>query len=84
MAEQVIDDYTETAGAFRTKLRAVHGQQEGDPAKAAAAIIALVRTKDPTLRLPLGKTALKTIGMKLDSVASDLEIHRATAEGAVY
>ncbi len=83
-AREAIDDYAETAGAFRTKLQAVHGQQEGDPAKAAEAIIGLVRAENPTLRMPLGKAALKTIGLKLRSVASDVETHRATAEGAVY
>ncbi|MGB5355797.1 MAG: SDR family NAD(P)-dependent oxidoreductase, partial [Eudoraea sp.] len=83
-AENVIDDYSETAGAFRTKLKGVDGKQEGDPVKASKAIIDLVNSENPTLRLPLGKVALMTIGMKLDSVKSDLETNRKTAENAVY
>ncbi|MGB5700199.1 oxidoreductase [Muriicola sp.] len=83
-AESVIDDYSETAGAFRTKLKGVDGKQEGDPLKASKAIIDLVNSENPTLRLPLGKVALMTIGMKLDSVKSDLEKNRKTAEYAVY
>lgn len=84
LAKNVIGDYSQTAGTFRTKLKGVDGKQEGDPIKAAKAIIDLVYAENPTLRLPLGKTALITIGMKLESVKSDLETHRKTAEDAVY
>lgn len=83
-ADKLIDDYSETAGAFRSKLKGVDGKQEGDPIKASKAIINLVNSENPTLRLPLGKVALMTIGMKLDSVKSDLEKNREIAEQAVY
>ena len=83
-AKQVIADYANTAGAFRNKLKSVHGKQEGDPVKAAQAIINLVDSENPTLRLPLGKVALMTIGMKLDSVKSDLESNRVIAENVVF
>ena len=83
-AENRIADYSETAGAFRHKIKSVDGKQEGDPVKASKAIINLVNSENPTLRLPLGKVALVTIGMKLDSLKSDLETNRATAERAVY
>ncbi len=84
LAKKEIDDYSETAGAFRTKLKSVDGKQEGDPIKASKAIIDLVNSENPTLRLPLGKVALMTIGMKLESVKSDLETNRKVAENAVY
>ena len=84
LAKNEIDDYSETAGAFRTKLKSVDGKQEGDPIKASKAIIDLVNSENPTLRLPLGKVALITIGMKLESVKSDLETNRTVAENAVY
>ena len=83
-AKKVISDYSETAGAFRDKLKGIDGKQEGDPVKASQAIIDLVNSENPTLRLPLGKVALMTIGMKLDSIKSDLEANRKTAENAVY
>ncbi len=83
-AEIEIADYAETAGAFRAKLKSVDGKQEGDPEKAAKAIIDLANSENPTLRLPLGKLALKTISMKLASVKSDLENNRAIAENAVF
>jgi len=83
-AQKVINDYTETAGAFRTKLKGVDGKQEGDPEKAADAIINLVNSENPSLRLPLGKVALMTIGMKIDSVKSDLEKNKSISESCVY
>ncbi|MEQ8559945.1 MAG: oxidoreductase [Cytophagales bacterium] len=83
-AESIIDDYSETAGAFRAKLKGVDGKQEGHPEKAAKAIIDLVYSENPTLRLPLGKVPLITIGMKLDSVKSDLETNREIAKNAVF
>ncbi len=65
-------------------MQSADGKQEGDPVKAAKAIIDLVNSKNPTLRLPLGKTALITIKMKIDSVRSDLEANREIAKSAVY
>lgn len=83
-AKTIIEDYNETAGAFRNKLKNVDGKQEGSPEKAAKAIIDLVYSENPTLRMPLGKIALMTIKMKLDSVASDLKTHEKTASKSVY
>ena len=84
LAKNEIDDYSKTAGAFRTKIKSVDGKQEGDPIKASKAIIDLVNLENPTLRLPLGKVALMTIGMKLESVKSDLETNRKISENVVY
>jgi NAD(P)-dependent dehydrogenase (short-subunit alcohol dehydrogenase family) len=83
-AEQIIADYDETAGAFRQKLRSVHDQQEGDPVKAAQLIIDHVNDENATLRLALGSVPLKTIGMKIDSLQSDLDRNRETSLEAVY
>ncbi len=84
LAKMEIAAYAATAGAFRGKLKSVDGKQEGDPVKAAEAIIDLVRSENPSFRLPLGKVALMTIGMKLDSVRADLEANKHIAENAVY
>ncbi len=84
LAKNIIDDYSETAGAFRAKLKGVHLKQEGHPQKAAMAIFDLVVSDNPSLRLPLGKIALKTIKMKLDSVTADLKNNIKIAENAVF
>ena len=79
-----IDDYQATAGAFRERMRAVNGKQEGDPEKAAAAIYHITTLENPPLRLPLGKIPLTTIQAKLDSVQKDLNNWRGLAEGTVF
>ncbi|ADB38522.1 oxidoreductase [Spirosoma linguale] len=79
-----IADYDTTAGAFLDRMQQVNGQQEGDPAKAANAIVKLTRIDKPPLRLPLGKIALATITAKLQSMQADLDSGRAVAENAVY
>jgi NAD(P)-dependent dehydrogenase (short-subunit alcohol dehydrogenase family) len=83
-AVKIMEDYSETAGAFRSLLKSIDGKQEGDPLKAARAIIELVNSEKPSLRLPLGKVPLSTIGMKIDSLRQDLEKNRKIAEQAVY
>lgn len=84
VASGEIDDYGATAGAFKTKLQGVDGKQEGDPEKAALAIINHISQDNPTLRLPLGKVPLMTIGAKIESLKSDLDTNREVAEGAIY
>lgn len=83
-AKKVIYDYAETAGTFRNKLKGVHGKQEGDPVKAAKAILSYVAKENTPLRLPLGKVPLKTIQMKLDEVQNDLEINSAVAAEVTF
>jgi len=65
-------------------LLSVHDKQEGDPVKAAQLILDHVNNKDSTLRLALGSIPLKTIGMKIDSLQSDLDANRDTSLKAVY
>ena len=84
MAEQEIADYAGSAGQFRQRIKAVHGQQEGDPHKAAQALVALVHAGEAPLRLPLGKVALVSMQAKLDSVQRDLAWGRGIAESVVF
>ncbi len=57
-AEVSLPDYSETRGRFQRLLEMMDGRQPGDPAKAAAAIIAAVESNRPPLRLVLGKYAI--------------------------
>ncbi|OBG63458.1 oxidoreductase [Mycobacterium sp. E3339] len=54
----VIDDYADTAGKRRKENDTMHGNQAGDPARAAAAIIAAVESAEPPGFLLLGPDAL--------------------------
>ena len=84
LAARTIDDYKTTVGVFRERIKGVDGKQEGDPQKAAEAIIQLVNSEKPPLRLPLGKIALATISSKLAHVQEDLDAWNEVAANAVY
>ncbi len=83
-SEKQISDYQDTAGNFRTKLDGVHNKQEGDPIKAAKIILQHINSGSETLRLPLGSIPIKTIGMKIESLQSDLDSNKELAMKAVY
>ncbi|MFJ5991005.1 oxidoreductase [Lentzea sp. NPDC092896] len=71
--ERVIDDYASTGGASRAWAGENHGLQEGDPVKAAAALLTLVDLAEMPARLPLGTSTLADIRTKLAAVGADLE-----------
>ncbi len=83
-AHQQIADYAATAGVFRQKMKSVDGKQEGDPVKAALAIIRMAEADQPALRLPLGKVALASIQAKVNSIQSDMATNKELAENAVF
>jgi NAD(P)-dependent dehydrogenase (short-subunit alcohol dehydrogenase family) len=83
-AQHTIQDYDATAGVFRQKIKSVDGIQEGDPTKAALAIINHINKEQASLRLPLGKTATITIQSKIDSVQKDLNDNKAIAENVIF
>ena len=68
-----IADYADTVGAIRENLSASHGNQDGDPDKAAAALLDVLDWPDPPLRLALGPDAIAAIRAKLVAVAADLD-----------
>ncbi|ADW67261.1 oxidoreductase [Granulicella tundricola] len=69
----VIPDYDSTAGERRRQTRARSGKQQGDPVRAAAAILKAIESDTPPLRLVLGKPALDLAYKKLESVKKDLD-----------
>ena len=68
-----IADYSATVGSTRHMVQASNGHQPGDPAKAAAAIIAAIDAPETPLRLPLGDDAVDAISSHLDSVRAELK-----------
>jgi NAD(P)-dependent dehydrogenase (short-subunit alcohol dehydrogenase family) len=71
--KHLIADYTETSGKIIEWSRAMDGKQPGDPAKAAAAMIQVVESDNPPLRLALGDDAVNVIAQKLDAMKAELE-----------
>ena len=72
-----IPDYDGTAGKRRESTLAVSGNQPGDPARAAAAMAAVVDADDPPLRLLLGSDALGGIRARLDRLRTEVDANEA-------
>ncbi|SFQ25144.1 Short-chain dehydrogenase [Actinomadura madurae] len=60
-AERSISDYDELFGPIREARLKASGNQLGDPAKAAAAILAVVESEQPPAHLLLGSDALRLV-----------------------
>jgi NADP-dependent 3-hydroxy acid dehydrogenase YdfG len=71
--DQTIPDYAETSGKLIEWNQDINGNQPGDPEKAAAAMIQVVASEHPPLRLALGEDAIQGIEQKLQSVQDELE-----------
>jgi NAD(P)-dependent dehydrogenase (short-subunit alcohol dehydrogenase family) len=71
LAKKVIDDYAPTVGQRRITIKSVDGNQSGDPVRAAKAILEVVNSPHPPLRLALGPDALKVMREKLVGVLND-------------
>lgn len=74
-----IADYAGTVGATRRMIDTNDGAQPGDPAKAAAAILAALGAPVTPLRLPLGDDAVDAITGHLDHVRAELTTWEKTA-----
>ncbi|MFE2735249.1 oxidoreductase [Streptomyces sp. NPDC059349] len=67
-----LDAYQDTVGPVVSGLPGGSGQEPGDPAKAAAAILAALDADEPPLRLPLGNDAADAITDHLDRSSTEL------------
>ncbi|MEY9845440.1 oxidoreductase [Streptacidiphilus sp. MAP5-3] len=63
---EAMDAYQDTVGPVRAGLPGGAGQEAGDPAKAAAAILTALGAPEPPLRLLLGNDAADAISGSLD------------------
>ncbi|MGY5780350.1 oxidoreductase [Rhizobium sp. LEGMi135b] len=68
-----IGDYDDTAGKRRQSTKASSGNQPGDPARAAAAIIKAVEAEVPPLRLLLGAPALDIAYKRLEALKANFD-----------
>jgi NAD(P)-dependent dehydrogenase (short-subunit alcohol dehydrogenase family) len=69
---RTLPDYQDTAGQMQKLMKGVHGVQDGDPVRAAQAILLALAAPSPPLRLPLGDDAVDLSLAKLDLLAAEL------------
>ncbi|EOX6785744.1 oxidoreductase [Pseudomonas aeruginosa] len=72
-APRSIPDYDEVMDPLRARRMNGSGNQPGDPAKAAAAILALVESPNPPAHLLLGSDALRLVEEKLAALRADID-----------
>ena len=71
--EVQIDDYKETAGKLRDTITGYSGNQPGNPVKAAEAVLQVIDSSEPPLRLLLGKVAIERAKGKIKWIQDDLD-----------
>ena len=79
-----IEDYAETAGARMKTTSGYSGQQPGDPAKAAEAIIRITQVDSPPRHLPLGPFAVEQAEKKMHAFLAEIEEWRELALATSY
>ncbi len=67
-----IADYDAVMNPIRAARQAKSGHQPGDPAKAAQALLQLVASDNPPVRLYLGEDALQLVNQKLDQMKVEI------------
>jgi len=77
-------DYDAVVGRAARMQQAYDGKQPGDPRRGAEAILAVVDTKDPPLRLALGRDAIAAIEQADRARAEELQQWRALSESTDY
>jgi hypothetical protein len=77
-----IADYDAVMDPLRAAREAKSGNQPGDPAKAAQALLTLIDSDNPPVRLFLGNDALELVKQKLEAMKVELtawnELSRST------
>ncbi|MFA7766320.1 SDR family oxidoreductase [Streptomyces sp. NRRL S-448] len=74
--EPTIDDYAERTTATVAAWKSMNGQQSGDPAKLARALLALVDQEKPLLRFVAGADAIEGVKAKAQELLDQAEASR--------
>ncbi|WP_436770972.1 oxidoreductase [Yinghuangia sp. YIM S09857] len=83
-ASEPLEAYADTVGKLRENFTAADGTQPGDPAKAAAAILAALDAVNTPLRLVLGNDAVDAVLEHADQVRADVRAWEATGRDVEF
>jgi NAD(P)-dependent dehydrogenase (short-subunit alcohol dehydrogenase family) len=85
MPQEQMDIYRKgPVGQMYQYQQKMNGNQEGDPVKAAKAIVDYVQNNKENLRLPLGKVTIQSMRAKLAAVEKDLAANESIAVSTIY
>jgi NAD(P)-dependent dehydrogenase (short-subunit alcohol dehydrogenase family) len=82
--ELSIDDYAERTAATIAAWRSMNGQQGGDPAKLADALVTLTELENPPLRFVAGADAVAGVEQKAKDLLAQIEAHRELSSNLAY
>jgi NAD(P)-dependent dehydrogenase (short-subunit alcohol dehydrogenase family) len=75
-AEASVPDYDARRGPLLAGWKATHGQQAGDPAKLARALLTIATQQPPPRRFLAGADAIGTAEKKIEELQADIESNR--------
>jgi NADP-dependent 3-hydroxy acid dehydrogenase YdfG len=84
VAKARLADYDSTAGNMRTYFAENDGKQRGDPLRAVQAMIQVVESPNPPLRLLLGASAVQRLRAKLDNWEKEIAVWEKVSVGADF
>ena len=83
-AEPSIDDYAERTRETITAWNDMNGQQGGDPAKLAAALVHLAGQDQPPQRWVAGADAVEDVQQKAKDLLAQVEAHRELSSSLAF
>jgi NAD(P)-dependent dehydrogenase (short-subunit alcohol dehydrogenase family) len=82
--ELSIDDYAERTAQTVAGWQAMNGQQGGDPAKLARALVTIAGQETPPLRFVAGADAIAAVEAKIADLQAQIEAHRALSSSLSF
>jgi NAD(P)-dependent dehydrogenase (short-subunit alcohol dehydrogenase family) len=83
-AEPSVADYDERRTALLAAWKATHGQQAGDPAKLAQALLTIAGQEPPPRRFLAGADAVATAEQKIADLRADIESNRQLSTSRAF
>jgi NAD(P)-dependent dehydrogenase (short-subunit alcohol dehydrogenase family) len=83
-AEPSIDDYAERTTQTVAAWNAMNGQQGGDPAKLANALVQLASQDEPPLRFAAGADAIATVEQKAKDLLTQVDAYRELSSNLAH
>jgi NAD(P)-dependent dehydrogenase (short-subunit alcohol dehydrogenase family) len=83
-AESSIDDYAERTEQTVAAWKSMNGQQGGDPAKLANALVHLASQNEPPLRFVAGADAVQAVEQKARTLLAQADAHRALSSNLAF
>jgi NAD(P)-dependent dehydrogenase (short-subunit alcohol dehydrogenase family) len=83
-ARPSIDDYAERTNQTVAAWNAMNGQQGGDPAKLAKALVQLARQEEPPRRFVAGADAIASVEQKTKDLLAQADAYRELSSSLAY